>query len=146
MRARARLRGILAGVTAASTVIAGAAAAGDIVQAKVIRIIDGDTFVADIQRGAFRGTWRIRPEGLAAPEIKHRAKCDRERRAGEGATEVARRILAGKTVGLENTRPGRYKGRLLATVRLPNGATFSDTMIAAKAARPWSTGPHDWCK
>lgn len=90
----------------------------------VVRVLDGDTLDVRLASGARE---RVRVLGIDSPEL----------RSGEcyaaQATAAARRFALGKRVRLDGDRTqatrDRYR-RLLAYVRLPDGADLGRTLVA----------------
>lgn len=114
---------LAAGVWGTQTVPA--AAPADNV-ARVVRVVDGDTFVAQV--GGRQVTVRV--IGLDTPETNRPGtpvEC-----YGPEATVRAGQLLAGQTVSVEPdpSQPDRDAfGRLLRHVRLPDGRLFAEVMI-----------------
>lgn len=98
-------------------------------QAKVIRVVDGDTMDMEINLGL--GIWihdRVRVLNYDAPET-WRPKNESEKLRGEAATVDAERLLLNKTVTI-NAASGRGSfGRILVRIQLPDGRNYSSTMI-----------------
>ena len=125
------------------SVAAGAAGKGDFVsgpvQARVERIVDGDTFlaVAKVWPGhSVRVSIRIR--GMDAPETKSR--CAEERVAGEAARQALEALFAGAPVEIRNIGGGKYYGRVLADVTAHDGRDAAETLIGKGLARHYSGG------
>ena len=63
------------------------------VPARVLKVVDGDTFDARVElRPGFRITTRVRVRGVDAPELH--AACEQERVGAEAAQRALRAILA----------------------------------------------------
>ncbi|NQV83930.1 MAG: thermonuclease family protein [Rhodospirillales bacterium] len=114
------------------------------VEARVIKVIDGDTFFVsariwpglDIRRS-------IRPRGFDAPEI--RGKCPSEKRRALAAREYLKKLI-GRLVILSAITPGKYAGRVIATVKTQDGKDVAVEMIAAGHARPYDGKKRKgWC-
>jgi micrococcal nuclease len=107
------------------------------VPARVERVVDGDTFVAEL---AGRRE-RIRVIGVDTPET-----VDPNRPVqtyGKEASSFAKRMLSGRTVRLAGDVEPRDKyGRLLAYVWLPDG-TFWNALLAAEGYAQLITIPPD---
>ena len=99
-------------------------------RARVTRIVDGDTFDAEVDRG-FRdfSRMRFRVLDLDTPET-FRPRNDAELAHGKEATILAESLLDGVDVVIETHKAGSF-GRWLAKVTLPDGSDFAETMIAA---------------
>ena len=82
--------------------------------AKVLRVVDGDTIDAMVELG-FNVTMKIRfrLSGFDAPET-YRPKSDKEKELGLKATAELERLIGGKEVIVESSKFGKY--RWLATV------------------------------
>jgi len=114
------------------------------VDARVVRVIDGDTFEASA------AIWldqeisvRVRIEGIDAPEL--RARCDAERRGAEAARDYLARRIEGGQVRLSAVRYDKYGGRVDAMVA-DSGGDIAHAMIHARLARPYDGGHRDgWC-
>lgn len=114
------LRLCLIGLLAGATVLPPTdLAARERIEARVSKIIDGDTF-------SLRGTSRrIRVWGLDAPE--------RDEAGGSAATETLRGLIAGQTLVCEVRDMDRY-GRLVGQCFLPDGRDITAEMIRSGAA------------
>lgn len=100
----------------------------DVYDAKVIRVVDGDTFEAVIELGlAVSYTSSIRVKDLDTPET-WRPKSEAERTHGNEATSMAAILLEGQEIQLNITGRDRY-GRVVAEVILPDGRNFKEVMI-----------------
>lgn len=114
------------------------------VRAKVVQVIDGDTFEAAAQ------IWlgeaidvRVRIEGIDAPEL--RARCDEERVRAEAARDFLTSRIGGAEVELSGVRYDKYGGRVRAVVRDGSG-DIGRAMIAAGLARPYrGERRRSWC-
>ena len=122
---------------------AGAAGKGDVVrgpvEARVERVLDGDTFVAVAQvwpGHSVRVSVRIR--GIDAPERKSR--CAEERAAGEAARQALEALFADAPVAISNIGGGKYYGRVLADVTAHDGRDAAETLIGKGLARHYSGG------
>ena len=115
------------------------------VPATVLSVYDGDTFwvEAEIWPGL---TWQgsVRVRGVDTPEI--RGKCV----GGKVATIAARdfvRSTVGETVTLADIEEGKYAGRVVATVLLPDGRDLAGALIAAGHGRAYDGGRRGpWCR
>ena len=105
---------------------------------RITCVVDGDTFWLNREK--------IRIVDLDAPERGRRARCRKERNAGERSTRTLQRILRTGDVRIVRTGTDRY-GRTLACVRSAAG-DVSDRMIAIGAARPygWRRDRRRWCR
>ncbi len=115
------------------------------VQARVLRVIDGDTIVvrARIWLGQDIDT-QVRLDGVDAPEIK--GKCERERRLAVRARDLILARSAGGMVILSEIHYGKYAGRVVARVRPPGGGDFSTALVEAGLGRAYEGGRREsWC-
>lgn len=90
-----------------------------ILEARVSKVLDGDTFTL---KGESR---RIRVWGLDAPEWNHEG--------GSAATLTLRSLISGKHLSCAVLDVDRY-GRLVAQCLLPNGSDIAAEMIRSGAA------------
>lgn len=110
----------------------------------VIRIIDGDTFLARLhQRDGRDLVARVRLRGIDAPEMK--ASCQGELDRAEAATGALRNLLGQSGVTIYNLGSEKY-GRVLADVATKRTANVSAAMLAGGYARSYNGGHRDgWC-
>ena len=88
-------------------------------KAKVLRVVDGDTFDLLVDLGFASYTKiRVRAEGYDAPET-WRPKSEAELEHGTRATARVRQLIEGKDVMIKSTKLGIY-GRWGASIRLIN--------------------------
>ena len=109
------------------------------VWATILRVIDGDTFVADAH------VWpgetvevSIRIRGIDAPEIHSR--CLAERAAAEKARDRLIQLLGGDSVLISNIGGGKYYGRVLADVKTPSGDEIGPALLSEALVRPYHGG------
>ena len=114
----------------------GAAASELIVPATVVKVVDGDTIKVD----AF--PWpghtirvSVRIDGIDTPEI--RGKCQREKELALAARDAVVELLGGGKVVLGNVRHGKYAGRVVARVVLPDGRDVGEEMLRRGLARSY---------
>lgn len=115
----------------------------DDLTATVTRVIDGDTFDADV------GVWpditvstRVRVRGADTPEV--RGKCQVEKDMAAQATQRTTELIGGQ-VTLMNVSKDSF-GRALATVILNDGRDLADVLKAEGLGREWVKGKrNDWC-
>jgi endonuclease YncB( thermonuclease family) len=110
----------------------------------VIRIIDGDTFLARVhQRDGRDLVARVRLRGIDAPELK--ASCQEELDKAEAATDALRGLLGQGGVTIYNLGPEKY-GRILADVTTRRTANVSAALLAGGYARSYNGGRREgWC-
>lgn len=114
------------------------------VRASVIRVIDGDTFVAEARLWPGHVlTVNVRLRGIDAPEI--RARCPAERAAAERARAALTELVAGRTVSISNIAGAKYYGRVLADVATPDGEV-APALLRRLVVRPYRSGRRaGWC-
>ena len=115
------------------------------VQARVLRVIDGDTIVvrARIWLGQAIDT-QVRLDGVDTPEI--RGECEFERRLAERARDLIIARSAAGNVVLSEIHYGKYAGRVVARVRTPDGGDFSTALVQAGLGRAYKGGRREsWC-
>lgn len=122
--------------------------------ARVLRVIDGDTFEAQIPIWfGNEKTVLVRLRGMDAPEL--RANCDGERQLAIEARQVLSELLAAGPISLYGLTPGKYAGRVIANVHVTEGGhrpegpvvhDLSAVMIAGGYARSYNGGRRlSWC-
>jgi len=114
------------------------------VRAKVLEVLDGDTFFAEalVWPGhTVRVNVRIR--GIDTPEM--RARCPAERLAATRARDALAELLR-NDVAISNIGSAKYYGRVLADVTTEDGAAVAKAMIDRALARPYDGGSRQgWC-
>jgi micrococcal nuclease len=115
------------------------------VQAEVIAVLDGDTFLANahVWPGQFVRV-NVRVRGMDAPEIHSR--CPAEKRAALRARAALEELVGGGPVSISNIGGAKYYGRVLADVETADGMPVTEIMLARHLARPYSGGRRrPWC-
>jgi endonuclease YncB( thermonuclease family) len=114
------------------------------VAARVLKVVDGDTFDARIEiRPGFRVTARVRLRGIDAPELH--AACEEERIGAEAAQRALRAILAEGEVTIRDVGEDKY-GRLLGTASTRATPNVAEALIAKGVARRYNGGHRaGWC-
>ena len=112
--------------------------------AKVLRVIDGDTFEARVQIWLDHyAEYKIRLRGIDAPEL--RAKCNAAKRQAVRAKTILEKMLQDTDVKLMNIERGKYGGRVIADV-LVGQEDISQFMIDNRVARSYSGNAREsWC-
>jgi len=120
------------------------------VPARVLYVKDGDTFRAVVT------IWPdlsletdVRIAHIDTPEKKRGSQCEAERQAGKLASDYAKSLLRRQqTVFLSKIRKGKYAGRIIAEVTLPDGRDYGSVMVKANHAIPYEGGRKRkvWCK
>ena len=138
--------GFLVGVACCMSVpaLAGKLFAGP-VEATVVEVLDGDTFLADalVWPGhTIRINVRIR--GIDAPEMK--ARCPAERAAAERAQAALAALVGSGAVALSNISGAKYYGRVLADVEPLDGPALVPHLLGEGLVRPYEGGRREtWC-
>ncbi len=97
-------------------------------KAKIIRVIDGDTFEATIDVGfGMSFTTKLRLTGIDVAET-WRPKSEAERVHGEAATAFVKNFIGDGYVTIKTTKQGKY-GRYIATVMNSDGVDLTKRLI-----------------
>jgi endonuclease YncB( thermonuclease family) len=114
--------------------------------AAVVRIIDGDTFVARVRAWpAPDYETRVRLRRIDAAELH--ARCSRELRLALAARAALQRLLADGRVTLSRVGPDKYPGRIDANVATRSTADVSAAMLSGGFARAYDGGRRGtWCR
>lgn len=84
-------------------------------KAKVIRVVDGDTMICEIDVGfSIKIKERIRLRGINTPEVR-----GTEKKWGLEVKEIVRDIIEGKDITLQVYKKGKY-GRYIADIIINN--------------------------
>jgi endonuclease YncB( thermonuclease family) len=114
--------------------------------AEVVRIIDGDTFVARMRTGPGGDVeTRVRLRSIDAAELH--ARCSKELRLALAARAALQRLLAEGSVMLSHVGPDKYPGRIDANVATRNDVDVSAAMLNGGRARAYDGGRRGtWCR
>jgi endonuclease YncB( thermonuclease family) len=114
--------------------------------AEVVRIIDGDTFVARMQTAPGRDVeTRVRLRSIDAAELH--ARCSKELRLALAARAALQRLLADGRVTLSCVGPDKYPGRIDANVATRGTNDISAAMLSGGFARAYDGGRRgSWCR
>jgi endonuclease YncB( thermonuclease family) len=114
--------------------------------AEVVRIIDGDTFVARMRTGpGGEIETRVRLRSIDAAELH--ARCSRELRLALAARAALQRLLADGRVTLSHVGPDKYPGRIDANVATHSTNDISAAMLSGGFARAYGGGRRgSWCR
>ena len=114
--------------------------------AEVVRIIDGDTFVARVRTWAnYDSETRVRLRSIDAAELH--ARCGKELRLALAARAALQRLLAEGSVMLSHVGPDKYPGRIDANVATRNTNDISAAMLSGGFARAYDGGRRGtWCR
>ena len=122
------------------------AQAQSILPATVLRVIDGDTFDAEVMPlpDTTRKV-RVRVLDLDTPEL--RGKCAQERELAKAAKLRAVELLGGRIrLEVPEARAFDKFGRLLAQVKLEDGRYLAGVLIREGLGRPWTGQRETWCE
>jgi endonuclease YncB( thermonuclease family) len=131
----------------ADKVLADKALAGTrVYAAEVVRIIDGDTFVARMRTGSGGEVeTRVRLRNIDAAELH--ARCSKELRLALAARAALQRLLAEGSVMLSHVGPDKYPGRIDANVATHSTNDISAAMLSGGFARAYDGGRRGtWCR
>ena len=114
--------------------------------AEVVRIIDGDTFVARMRTGpGGEVETRVRLRSIDAAELH--ARCSKELRLALAARAALQRLLAEGRVMLSHVGPDKYPGRIDANVATRGTNDISAAMLSGGFARAYDGGRRGtWCR
>jgi endonuclease YncB( thermonuclease family) len=114
--------------------------------AEVVRIIDGDTFVARMRTGpGGEVETRVRLRSIDAAELH--ARCSKELRLALAARAALQRLLADGRVTLSHVGPDKYPGRIDANVATRSTNDISAAMLSGGFARAYDGGRRGtWCR
>jgi micrococcal nuclease len=113
---------VLAGFVSAPEQFIADAQQSSVLEARVSKVLDGDTFTL---KGQSR---RIRVWGLDAPEWN--------RAGGSAATATMKKLISGETLRCQIVDTDRY-GRFVAQCFLPDGRDIAAEMMRAGVAREY---------
>jgi len=113
--------------------------------AEVVRIIDGDTFVARVRTWAnYDSETRVRLRSIDAAELH--ARCARELHLALAARGALQRLLADGRVTLSHVGRDKYPGRIDADVATRGTSDVSAAMLSGGFARAYDGGRRgSWC-
>lgn len=116
------------------------------VKAQVIRVLDGDSFVAEARVWPGHAvTVNVRIRGIDAPEI--RTRCQEEKEAGHQSRRALEELIGDATVTIRNIGGDKYFGRVLADVTAPRGEAVAEVLLTRGHARPYDGGSRvSFCK
>lgn len=109
------------------------------VEARVLRVIDGDTFEAEaLVWPGHRVRVAVRIRGVDAPEM--RSRCSAERRAAVHAKDALERLIGGRVVTISRVGGGKYYGRVLADATNAEGLPIAETLLRHGMVRAYAGG------
>ena len=114
-------------------------------RARVLKVLDGDTFVAEIRLWFGQNVVEhVRVAGIEAPESGRRARCAQEAESAQRSRQYLSGLIGQQAVELREVRREKY-GRTLATVRV-NGIEVAPQMTEMGYARPYAgKSRQSWC-
>jgi endonuclease YncB( thermonuclease family) len=116
---------------------------------KVTRVKDGDTveFEAKFLPPPLKPVLSLRVLGVDTPEKAPRAKCEKEARGGQAATDfVKKKIAEARRVQIELKAWDKFGGRVLGDVII-DGQSLSKMLIDNQLARPYhGEAKKSWCE
>lgn len=116
---------------------------------KITRVKDGDTveFEAKWLPAPLKPVLSLRVLGVDTPEKAPRAKCDKEAKGGQAATDFTKKKVAeAKKIQIEIKDWDKFGGRVLGDVIL-DGQSLSKMLIDNKLARPYNgEAKKSWCE
>jgi endonuclease YncB( thermonuclease family) len=131
-----------------ATAQAGAAGAQTVsgpVEARVVKVHDGDSF--SVQAQVWPGTVvsvSIRVRGVDAPEL--RSRCPFERRLARRSRAELAGLLANGGIRLTNIGGDKYYGRVLADITLDDGSDLAQVLLDTGFVRPYAGKARKrWC-
>lgn len=108
------------------------------VEAELIRVIDGDTLlVSAAPWPEHRIETYVRLRGIDAPELH--AKCEAVRLAAQEARAVLSALVSAK-LSLLAISGDKYYGRVLADIRLQDGRSVADVLLASGLVEAYDGG------
>jgi endonuclease YncB( thermonuclease family) len=115
------------------------------VEAMVVEVLDGDTFLAEaLVWPGHTVRVNIRIRGIDAPEMK--ARCDAERIAALRARDALASLFGKNPVAISNIAGAKYYGRVLADVTTSEGQPVASALLGERLVRPYAGGRRDgWC-
>ncbi len=145
-----RIARLALGATFVLTALAGAGAGREMLrgpyEARVIRVIDGDTL--RVRARIWLGTEveiDVRLAGIDTPELNGR--CAAERRDGEAARRALAALLSDRRVHLYDVRYGKFAGRIVARVVSSRGRDVAAVLLARGLARAYDGSRRgEWCR
>jgi len=115
------------------------------VQAKVLRVIDGDTI--DIQAQIWINQniqTRVRLAGIDTPEL--RGRCAQEKALAQKAQVALVELIQSAEITLHNIHYGKYGGRVIADVTNDQGVNIAHILIQQGFARSYTGKKRTpWC-
>ncbi len=109
------------------------------VEVRVLRVIDGDTFVAEAHMWPGQHVQvSVRLRGIDAPEM--RSRCPAERYAARKARDALATLLEAGVVSISAISGGKYYGRVLADVRTSDGLDVGKRLLDTRLVAAYGGG------
>lgn len=115
------------------------------ISAIVEHVVDGDTLAvrAHIWVGQDVRVL-VRVEGVDTPELSGR--CNLERQKARDARKFVAKQVIGKPITLSNIRRGKYAGRVIAKITLPDGQDLTESLLRTGYGAPYKKRRNaKWC-
>ena len=133
----------------ALTLLISTVAQAEVYDWKITRVKDGDTveFEAKWLPAPLKPVLSLRVLGVDTPEKAPRAKCEKEARGGQAATDFTKKKVAeAKKIQIEIKDWDKFGGRVLGDVVL-DGQSLSKMLIDNNLARPYhGEAKKSWCE
>ncbi len=133
----------------ALTLMISTVAQAEVYDWKITRVKDGDTveFEAKWLPAPLKPLLSLRVLGVDTPEKAPRAKCDKEAKGGQAATDFTKKKIAeAKKIQIEIKDWDKFGGRVLGDVII-DGQSLSKMLIDNKLARPYNgEAKKSWCE
>jgi len=115
------------------------------VEAVVIEVLDGDTFLAEaLVWPGHTVRINVRIRGIDAPEMH--ARCEPERQAALRARDALKMLFADRPIAISNVSGAKYYGRVLADVATSEGVPVAPILLDEKLVRAYDGGRRQpWC-
>ena len=113
----------------------------------ILSVVDGDTVKCDGQNLRPMGAGAPYVSGFDTPEPGGRADCLAERMLAELASRRMGELIASPELRIENSGQVDQFERPLVWLRLPDGSTIGERLIAEGYAREWLPNRTvEWCE
>ncbi|WP_332873849.1 thermonuclease family protein [Aurantimonas marina] len=115
------------------------------VEARVIKVRDGDTIMVEAFIWPMQSVHvAVRLRGIDAPE--HRGGCAAEKAAAQMATDRLKQLVGGGNVTLTGVSGDKYFGRVLASLSTSDDIDVADRLLREGLVVRYEGGKRrDWC-